>query len=171
MTHWTKSLALGALAAVSTVALTLPAQAVDFSGKTIEWIVPFREGGGTDRLTRILQPKLAALLPGNPTVLVLNQPGGGSIKASNKFHRSAPSDGTMLFTASTLALGAALQGNNLLTGELSIVSAAALVPALIGMVFGQRIRQSLSEEKFRKVFFIALLLLGAYIIASALTGA
>lgn len=101
MTHWTKSLALGALAAVSTVALTLPAQAVDFSGKTIEWIVPFREGGGTDRLTRILQPKLAALLPGNPTVLVLNQPGGGSIKASNKFHRSAPADGTMLFTAST----------------------------------------------------------------------
>ena len=77
----------------------------------------------------------------------------------------------MLFTVSTLALGAALQGNNLLTGELSIVSAAALVPALLGMVFGQSIRQRLSEDKFRKVFFVALLLLGAYIIASALTGA
>ncbi len=77
----------------------------------------------------------------------------------------------MLFTVSTLALAAALKGNDLLTGELSIVSAAALLPAVIGMVFGQRIRQRLSEERFRKVFFTALLLLGAYIIATAVSGA
>ena len=77
----------------------------------------------------------------------------------------------MLFTVSTLALAAALQGNNLLTGELSIVSAAAVLPAIFGMVFGQRIRQKLSEERFRKALFIALLLLGTYIVASALAGA
>lgn len=76
----------------------------------------------------------------------------------------------MLFTASTLALAVALQGNALLTLELGALSTAALVPAVIGMVIGQRIRQKLPEQRFRRVFFIALLVLGAYIIATALHG-
>lgn len=73
----------------------------------------------------------------------------------------------MLFMASTIALALALQGNNLLTTQLNIVSVAALLPAILGMIVGQRIRQRLSEARFRKVFFIAILLLGGYIIASA----
>lgn len=76
----------------------------------------------------------------------------------------------MLFTASTLALAAALKGNGLLTGELGMLSAIALAPALAGMVLGQRVRRSLPEPAFRRVFFIALLLLGGYIIAGALGG-
>ncbi len=76
----------------------------------------------------------------------------------------------MLFTASTLALAIALQGNGLLTIDLGTLSAAALLPAIIGMILGRRIRQSLSEGLFRRVFFVSLLLLGAYIIASAVAG-
>jgi len=76
----------------------------------------------------------------------------------------------MLFTASTLALAVALQGNELLTTELGALSSAALLPAIFGMVLGQRIRQSLSEQLFRRLFFIALLILGAYIIASTFEG-
>ena len=76
----------------------------------------------------------------------------------------------MLFTASTLALAVALQANDLLTIELGVLSAAALLPAIVGLVFGQRIRQGLSEQLFRRVFFISLLVLGAYIIASAFNG-
>ena len=76
----------------------------------------------------------------------------------------------MLFTASTLALAFALQGNNLLTVELGALSTAALLPAIIGMVVGQRIRKGLSEQLFRRVFFISLLILGAYIIVTALRG-
>ncbi|MBE9554130.1 MAG: sulfite exporter TauE/SafE family protein [Proteobacteria bacterium] len=72
----------------------------------------------------------------------------------------------MLFTASTLALAVALQGNDLLTIELGTLSAGALLPAIIGMVVGQRIRRRLSEQLFRRIFFIALLLLGAYIVAN-----
>lgn len=74
----------------------------------------------------------------------------------------------MLFTASTMALAFALQRNNLLTAELGALSAAALVPAIVGMVVGQRIRKALSESLFRRVFFVSLLVLGAYIIANAL---
>lgn len=74
----------------------------------------------------------------------------------------------MLFTVSTVALGVALGGNDLLTQEMGMLSALGVVPALIGMVIGQRIRKMLSEEKFRRVFFIALLILGLYIVAGAL---
>jgi len=73
----------------------------------------------------------------------------------------------MLFTASTVALALALQGNTLLTTQLSIVSAAAVIPAAVGMATGQRIRRRLSEDRFRQVFFIAIFVLGAYIMARA----
>ena len=76
----------------------------------------------------------------------------------------------MLFTASTLALALSLHGNGLLSAELGATSAAALVPALLGMALGQRLRKRLSEERFRQVFFFALLALGAYIFATALSG-
>jgi uncharacterized membrane protein YfcA len=73
----------------------------------------------------------------------------------------------MLFTVSTLALAVAMQANDFLTVELGTLSAAALLPAIVGMVVGQRIRQRLPEHLFRRVFFVSLLVLGVYIIASA----
>lgn len=73
----------------------------------------------------------------------------------------------MLFTASTLALAVALQQANFLTIEHGVLSFGAVLPAIVGMVSGQRIRRNLSEPLFRRVFFIALLVLGGYIIASA----
>jgi hypothetical protein len=73
----------------------------------------------------------------------------------------------MLFTASTIALALALQSNSLLTSSLGMVSAAAVIPAVLGMIAGQGIRRRLSEERFRRVFFIAIGVLGAYIIARA----
>jgi uncharacterized membrane protein YfcA len=76
----------------------------------------------------------------------------------------------MLFTVSTLALALALGGNGLLSVELGALSAAALLPAIIGMAAGQRLRRTLSEDRFRRVFFAALLVLGLYIAATALLG-
>ena len=73
----------------------------------------------------------------------------------------------MLFLVSTLALGAALGGNGLLDSERGLISAAALAPALLGMALGQALRRKLPEPLFRKVFFAALLALGAYIVARA----
>ena len=76
----------------------------------------------------------------------------------------------MLFIASTVALGFALQGNSILTTQLSLISAAAVIPAAVGVVIGLRIRRRLSEKRFRQIFFIAILVLGAYIIAKAALG-
>ncbi|MGI9301171.1 MAG: sulfite exporter TauE/SafE family protein [Gammaproteobacteria bacterium] len=73
----------------------------------------------------------------------------------------------MLFTVSTVALALALQGNSLLTIQLSLVSAAAVIPAAVGMVTGQRIRRKLSEDRFRQIFFVVIFVLSACIIAKA----
>ncbi|NKB52397.1 MAG: TSUP family transporter [Rhizobiaceae bacterium] len=73
----------------------------------------------------------------------------------------------MLFTVSTLALGLALGGNGLLSWQLALTSLAALVPAIIGMMIGQRLRMILSEQQFRRVFFVALLALGIYIVVQS----
>jgi uncharacterized membrane protein YfcA len=74
----------------------------------------------------------------------------------------------MLFTASTLALAVALQKSNFLTIEQGMLSAGAVLPAIAGMMLGQRVRKVLSEALFRKVFFVALLVLGTYIVINAL---
>jgi uncharacterized membrane protein YfcA len=74
----------------------------------------------------------------------------------------------ILFTLSTLALSLALGGNGLLDSDQGVMSATGLLPAIVGMMLGQRIRTKLSEDCFRKVFFIALLVTGAYIIVTAI---
>jgi uncharacterized membrane protein YfcA len=60
-----------------------------------------------------------------------------------------------------------LHNRQLLSSELAALSVGAVVPAVIGMVLGQVLRQRLSENMFRKVFFAALMLLGAYIVLNA----
>lgn len=67
------------------------------------------------------------------------------------------------FSLSTLVLGLALAGHALLPLELGMVSAGALVPAILGMMFGAWVRDRLSEERFRQLLFTAMLLLGGWL--------
>ena len=93
------------VAAATAISLSMPitANAADFSGKTVTILVPFAEGGGSDTIGRLFQPHIAKHLPGNPKVIVLNQPGGGGVKGSNKFDASAPNDGTQIIVSSSSA--------------------------------------------------------------------
>jgi uncharacterized membrane protein YfcA len=74
----------------------------------------------------------------------------------------------ILFAASTLALAAALQQANFLTVDHGLLSSAAVLPALAGMIAGRWMRKGLTEQRFRTVFFVALLVLGVYLIANAI---
>lgn len=67
------------------------------------------------------------------------------------------------FSVSTLVLGLALAGHSLLPTNLGLLSAGALVPATVGMMLGAWVRKRMSEERFRQVFFFALLMLGAWL--------
>jgi tripartite-type tricarboxylate transporter receptor subunit TctC len=89
-------LALGAAATFAT-----PAQAIDFSGKTVKIIVPFKESGGASRYARLWQNFLKKELPGNPTVLVIYKPGGSGIKGANWFQKNAKPNGLTIAASST----------------------------------------------------------------------
>ena len=80
------------------------ADGADFSGKKIDWLVPFGKGGGTDTWARFLLPMVAENLPGHPEVEINNVPGEGSITGANQFNASAQNNGLEVFgsTASTL---------------------------------------------------------------------
>ena len=79
---------------------TLSSNAADFTGKTIKIIVPFREGGGTDVWARFWAPLIAAELPGEPNVEIVNVPGGGGTKGANQFAEQAGTNGELVFASS-----------------------------------------------------------------------
>jgi tripartite-type tricarboxylate transporter receptor subunit TctC len=84
-----------------TVFFAIPAShGADFSGKTIQWIIPFKVGGGSDVWSRLYAPFFQKYLPGNPTVAVKNMPGGGSIIGANHFHMRAKPNGLTVFGSS-----------------------------------------------------------------------
>ncbi|MBJ7552480.1 Bug family tripartite tricarboxylate transporter substrate binding protein [Marinomonas ostreistagni] len=101
-----KKIVWGVMAGVSIAcsSFSMSSLAQDFSGERIEWLVPFKEGGGTDTWARFFLPKVSESLPGAPTVVIKNVPGGGSINGANQFEARAKTDGTNVFgsTASTL---------------------------------------------------------------------
>ncbi len=74
----------------------------------------------------------------------------------------------LLFLISTTTLAIAMQKNALLTKELLMLSAFAFVPSYIGMSIGERIRKKISEELFRRLFFVFMLMLGLYIVIRSL---
>ncbi|MEQ8194783.1 MAG: hypothetical protein RIB59_09870 [Rhodospirillales bacterium] len=71
------------------------ASAVDFSGKTITNLVPSPAGAGTDKFARMFAPFFKKYLPGNPTIIIQNMPGGSTIRGNNWFEKNAKPDGMM----------------------------------------------------------------------------
>ena len=67
-----------------------------YRGKTVRMIVGFSAGGGYDAYTRLIARHLGKHIPGNPSVLVDNMAGAGSILAANHIYNVAPKDGTVI---------------------------------------------------------------------------
>jgi tripartite-type tricarboxylate transporter receptor subunit TctC len=92
---------------------TAPALAqkpVDFSGKTINFIVSFEAGGPYDLYSRVVARHLGRHLPGKPAVIVQNMPGAGGMAGINYLYNVAPKDGTTFGVVSqTVAIGQLLQ--------------------------------------------------------------
>jgi len=71
------------------------------------------------------------------------------------------------FTVSTAALAVSLGSAGAFGAEMAWTSAICLLPALIGMSIGNRVRRMILPETFRRWFFLGLLILGAQIFARA----
>lgn len=71
-----------------------------YAGKTIDWVIPFKEGGGGDTWARFNAQFFQKHIPGNPVIVVNNIPGGGSIKGANLFASRVKPDGLMILGTS-----------------------------------------------------------------------
>jgi tripartite-type tricarboxylate transporter receptor subunit TctC len=85
----------------------LPAAAQDdvaafYKGKVVRLLVGIGVGSGYDINARLLARYLPKYIPGNPSVIVQNQPGAGSLSMTNQLYAAGPFDGT--------AIGASFNG-------------------------------------------------------------
>ncbi len=67
-----------------------------YKGKVVEFYIGYSAGGGYDTYARLIAKHLGKHIPGNPTVVPKNMPGGGSLKLTNWLYNVAPKDGTAI---------------------------------------------------------------------------
>jgi tripartite-type tricarboxylate transporter receptor subunit TctC len=69
-----------------------------YKGKTITLITSTGVGGTYDAVARLVARHMPRYIPGNPTIIVQNMPGGGNVLATNYMFNIAPKDGTAIAT-------------------------------------------------------------------------
>jgi len=93
LTVCTTSLAAVALDSATSCAA---AEEISFAGKTITMTIGFAAGSGTDLYGRTIGQHLMRHLPGNPRLVVVNQPGAGGVVALNDWTKRAEPTGQFL---------------------------------------------------------------------------
>jgi tripartite-type tricarboxylate transporter receptor subunit TctC len=96
LTHVLAATALAAASAAPAVAQDFEAES-HFSGETVTIVVASGAGSATDLNARQIASILGNNIPGNPTVVVANQPGGGGVTGLNSFWNTADAEGYTLF--------------------------------------------------------------------------
>ena len=67
-----------------------------YRGKTINVIIGYPPAGANDLYARLVARHIGKHIPGNPSGVARNMPGGGSLVAANHIFNVAPKDGTVL---------------------------------------------------------------------------
>jgi len=67
-----------------------------YTDRTVTILVGSGAGGTTDTSARVIARFLGRHIPGTPTVIAQNMPGGGGVTMTNHIYRSAPKDGATL---------------------------------------------------------------------------
>ena len=94
---------LAAFGGIAAIALTAPSALAQtpeefFKGKTVTVYIGFGPGGTYDLFGRMVARHIGKHIPGNPSIVVRNMPGGLGIAAANFLAKAAPRDGTVLHT-------------------------------------------------------------------------
>lgn len=97
MTFRSLKLAVPALAAGSLLAFGAPVGAAEyFAGKTITVQVPSGPGASYHAYCQMVQRNIAKFIPGHPTMLIQNVPGGGGAKSASYMYNAAPKTGILI---------------------------------------------------------------------------
>lgn len=70
----------------------------------------------------------------------------------------------VFFTISVFTLAISLRRNDLISADQAQLSTLALVPSIIGLLAGRWARRQIDEERFQRIFLLAVLVLGGYIV-------
>jgi hypothetical protein len=89
------ALVLAVVVAICLTLASLVSAASDefYRGKVIRIVVGFSAGGGFDTYARSVSRTMGKYIPGNPTVVVENMTGAGSLIAANHVYKVAKPDG------------------------------------------------------------------------------
>jgi tripartite-type tricarboxylate transporter receptor subunit TctC len=97
MRHRARAVRVALSAAIAVLAFSEVAPAQDaaefYRGKTINLIAGFNPGGGADTYARLIARHLGRHVAGNPSVVVRNMQGAGSVIAANYLFNISPKDG------------------------------------------------------------------------------
>jgi tripartite-type tricarboxylate transporter receptor subunit TctC len=69
-----------------------------YKGRNVELYIGYSVGGGYDLYARVLARHIGRHIPGNPTVVVKNMEGAGSLRLANWLYVVAPKDGSVFAT-------------------------------------------------------------------------
>jgi len=105
------ALALGSITLPPDRVMAAAAESAKLDGRTIEWIIPFDVGGGTDVRSRFHLPWLKKYLKSHLNIVVQNRPGAGSISGTNFFYvnRTRPDGLNMLSTGGSTNIAMIMQ--------------------------------------------------------------
>lgn len=97
-----KKLTFAAIAACTLFAMSssVANAAVTFKDKTVTMIIPTTPGGSTDLAARLVAHFIANYLPGKPSVVASNVPGGHGVSALNFVVEQAKADGLTITMSS-----------------------------------------------------------------------
>jgi tripartite-type tricarboxylate transporter receptor subunit TctC len=101
---------------VSLGAMTMPpasAQSVEqfYKGRTITMLVGTSPGGINDISARLVARHFGRFVPGNPSIVVQNNPGAGGLVTANRLYHNVEKDGTVLAKLERAVPQLAIQGD------------------------------------------------------------
>ena len=98
------------------IALTMPpasAQSVEqfYRGRTVTMLVGTSPGGINDISARLVARHFGRFVPGNPSIVVQNNPGAGGLVTANRLYHNVEKDGTVLAKLERAVPQLAIQGD------------------------------------------------------------
>jgi len=85
-----------AVLSVSAAAHAQDAVADFYRGKQLRFVVGSAAGGAYDIYARAVARQIVHHIPGNPTIIVQNQPAAGGMVMTNQIYNQGPKDGTVI---------------------------------------------------------------------------
>jgi tripartite-type tricarboxylate transporter receptor subunit TctC len=128
-----------------------------YKGKTIRVLVGYRVGGGYDTFTRAVARHMGKHIPGNPTFIVENKTGAGSLITANYVYTRAKPDGRTLGVFGGGLVTQQALGEKAIRfdarkynwiGSMSVGTPACVIMAWTGLKTWDDVRNSKKELRF-----------------------